>query len=197
MAQNLSSMVTPGSTILYRHVEAVEAVKIRPALVLRVVGGCMLLVVGQTAEPRGPNVLVSDPKARLQYATFFDCRTVIAAPVDRVERQLGRIPVSKFNEIVRLCGAVLDDVVQRARSEAELQRQRLAAAIGRQAEANGRSLDDSLNDVADQARIARLHLREVVLGSASWTRDEIARIAQVLGADAEMLLAADRDDAPR
>ena len=185
-------MGKPGTTILYRHAEAADIVKVRPALILHVVGDCMLLVVGQTAEPKGANVLVDDARTRLQHATFFDCRTVIAAPVDRVERQLGRMPLTKFNEVVQTCGAVLEDAVQRARAEADAQRQRLAAAINRYGEAQGWSLDH----VADQARIARLHLREVVSGSATWTRDELSRIAQVLGVDAATLLAADESEGP-
>ena len=177
---------------MYRHVEAADTAKVRPALILDVVGDCMLLVVGQTAEPKGANVLVDDARTRLQHATFFDCRTVIAAPVDRVERQLGRMPFAKFNAIVQICRAELENAVQRARARADAQRQRLAAAIGRHAEANGCSIDD----VADQARIARLHLREVVSGSASWTRDELSRIAQVLGVDAASLLAAGEPEGP-
>jgi len=71
-------VVNHGITILYNHTEAVETVKVRPAIVLQVIGERMLLVVGQTNEPRGASVLVTDRSAGLQYDTYFDCRAVIA-----------------------------------------------------------------------------------------------------------------------
>jgi hypothetical protein len=177
-------MVKPGHTILYRHIEAVETVKDRPAVVLRVIGDRVLLVIGQTAEPRGANVLVEGRSTGLQYGTYFDCRTVIAASASRILRGLGRVPMAQFNAIIAACSAALSNAIQRATEEAELQRGRLAEAISRHTETTGCSLED----IADRARIARHHLRQIVSEPGTWTRDEIIRIAQVLEVDAATLL---------
>jgi hypothetical protein len=187
-------MVRPGSTILFRHVEAVETVKVRPAVVLKLVGDSMLLIVGQTQMPQGAHVLVSDKQARLAYSTYFDCRQLLAVPIDRVERVLGRVTPKTFEQIELACGPELEARATQASEDAQRQRQRLDAAIRRHAEATGCSFESSLDSIADEARIARMHLREVVSGSAWWTRDEISRIAEVLGVDAMVLLAGEPED---
>jgi hypothetical protein len=187
-------MIRPGDVILFRHLEAADTVKVRPAVVLKVVGEHMLLVVGQTNEPRGAGVLVDVPgPARLQYSTYFDCQTVLAVPLERVEARRGQVRPPEFREIVRACGDRLSSAVQRASEGADLQRRRLAAAIDRHVELN----ECTLEEIADQARIARLHLRNVASGDAPWTRDEIVRIAQVLEVDAATLLEGEHPKFPR
>jgi hypothetical protein len=185
-------MVAPGNTVLFRHIEAAETVKVRPAVVLRVIGGWALLVVGQTDEPRGASLLIGGRMTQLRHATYFDCRTVLAISLARIERRLGRVTRAHYDEVVRLCGPALADAVRRVSEEADLQRRRLAEAIGRHAETH----ECSLEEIADQAKIARLHLRNVVSGDAPWTRDEIVRIAQVLEVDAATLLEGEHPNPP-
>ncbi len=130
----------------------------------------------------------------MKHSTYVDCRNLLVVSLDRVEQRGGAILASKFEELEEACRPSLAALLEHANEDAQRQRERLDAAIGRYAESTETPREDAIAEVADRARIARQQLHEMLSGTASWTRDELAKIAQVLGVSAGALL--DEDEAP-
>lgn len=187
-------MVKKGDTVWYDHVEARHERKTRPAVVLSIIGETILLVVGQTERPEGVSVLVKGKyspatrQAQLLGDTYFDCQQVIAAPKERIEGKLGRMPVRQFTDIDRATAEARGIQEQRVIAEAEPQRDALRARLQRHTQFHRCEIDD----IADQARLARAHLRAIVAGTEWWDREELIRIAAVLEIDVARVL----DDEP-
>jgi mRNA-degrading endonuclease toxin of MazEF toxin-antitoxin module len=185
-------MVKRSDTVWYDHVEAEDRQKTRPAVILRVIADTALLVVGQS-DPLSTHVLVHSKKhrktrrAQLSQDTYFDCSLVIAAPLERIKGRLGTLPSQQFLDIEEKCEASLIEQLQRARERAQVQRTNLLTKLRRHA----RTHDCTIEEVADQARIARAHLQAIISGEAWWTRDQLLGLAAVLDIEASRLLKAD------
>ena len=187
-------MINPGDTVWYEHVEATEQIKVRPAVVLQIVAGTVLVVVGQTRVPQNAYVGVRGkdfpPTRQAQLpndVTYFDCGAIIIAPLEHIRSRMGKLPSRLFDEIKANCQLESSRELQRATEQGEQQRRHLAEVLRRHEETHSCNIDD----IADQAGLARARLRSILSGAAWWTQDDLDRLASVLAIPPPALLAQD------
>jgi hypothetical protein len=189
-------MLRAGTTVLFEHKEARHEIKIRPAVVLRVLGDMVVIVYGQSKPPpRGTTLRIEaktylpDRGAGFDNATFFASENVLAVPVDRITRYMGKLSPKRFMDLDELTSERHLQLAERARSEASAQRVHLLRHI----EAHVRARHTHVDDVADEARLARARLRAILHEEEFWTRAELHALSHVLGVAPDVLLGPDED----
>jgi hypothetical protein len=192
-------MLRAGTTVLFEHKEARHEIKTRPAVVLRILGDNLLLVFGQSKAPTrdealeiGPRDHPPDRGAGLDNTTFFGSQNVLMVPADRIVRRIGQLSPKRFMALDELTVERRTHLAERARSDANAQRIHLR----RRVEAHVRDGHARMDEVADEARLARARLHEILNEDVFWTREELHALGHVLGVAPDVLLGQDEDRDP-
>jgi len=185
--------------VLFEHKEAEHEVKTRPAVVLLVLGDRVVLVYGQSRAPIrdsvlevGPKTDVRDRGAGFDNTTYFGSRSVLVVHADRIVRRIGKLSFKRFMDLDALTVERRTHLAERARAEANVQRTHLRRRI------EDRVRDDHvrLQEIADEARLSRARLQQILQEDGFWTRQELHALARVLGVSPEVLLGEREDPVP-